>query len=95
MDWLPMTWLPWLVPVGVALLTLGILKSVQEEWPRQGIGDTSFASLFLWLSGTVGCALWAVQAEQWLLVVLAVLPALVYLYWIIHKLHMHRRARNR
>lgn len=84
-----------LIVFGVACLMMGIILSVWEEWPRQGIGDTSFASLFLWLAGGLSLLATTGLLQEWLLLAAVAAPTAIILYWILHKWHMRRRARHR
>lgn len=90
-DLAPMEFI-WMLWVGFGLLSLGILMSVWEEWPRQGIGDTSYLSLSLWILGTAGIIVWALFVRSWTLVAMGLVPMGFFVYWVIHKISMRLRT---
>ena len=82
----------WLLPIGLFIITMGIVKSVHEEWDARGLTDTSFSSLFLWLWGSITLAAWGFVKQDLLLGLVTVLPSILYTYWIGHKIHMTVRT---
>lgn len=44
----------WVLTLSVFLYIAGTVLSVLEEWPKQGLTDTSFLTMFLWICGSLG-----------------------------------------
>lgn len=41
----------WVVAVGLALYVVASMLSVVEEWPKQGVTDTSYLVVLMWMVG--------------------------------------------
>ena len=85
----------WLLPVSLFIVSAGIALSVYEEWERAGLTDTSLTSLACWFIGLCGIAGWGIfERDSWVFIV-AIVPAALFLYWIVLKMRDGSRRRRR
>ncbi len=81
----------WLLPLSLACVIFGIILSVLEEWRKSGLTDTSFTTLIAWTIGLIGLAFYGLLEHAQLASLIAFLPAMLFVYWILLKLKDRRR----
>jgi len=84
----------WLLPIALSLISAGIIVSVLEEWQKWGLTDTSFTSLWCWVLGLCGVAVWGIVGRDLWVFGLTALPAGLFLYWIALKAKDRRKRRR-
>ena len=55
-----------ILAIGLGLYVYATVLSVVEEWPKQGLTDTSYHALFMWMVGGIAMAVGAYLAELYL-----------------------------
>ncbi len=80
----------WLFTVGIFTYIAATVLSVLEEWPKQGLTDTSYLALLLWLAASVTLLAASAFAHYMALVIVAILSIIVTGYALKLKLYDHR-----
>jgi O-antigen/teichoic acid export membrane protein len=81
----------WLLTISVLGFIIGTVLSVLEEWPKQGLTDTSYHTLLWWLGSSIGICVAAGWHGYLALSCIAVCAALLAAYAIKMKLYDHRQ----
>ena len=76
--------------LGLLLFIGGTALSVIEEWPKQGLTDTSFADLLLWLLGSVLIVVYGVLIVAFGVMIVGTMGFILSLYGFGLKAHDHR-----
>ena len=84
----------WLFTVGIFTYMTATVLSVLEEWPKQGLTDTSYLALLLWLAASVTLLAASAFAHYMALAIVAILSIIVTGYALKLKLHDHRHVLN-
>lgn len=83
----------WLITLSVLVYMAGTVLSVAEEWPKQGLTDTSYLSLLLWCVGSIGLVCWG-HLEMMLGLVMVSLISLFLGLWAIGDKYKHTHRRR-
>ena len=85
----------WLLPVSLSIISAGIALSIYEEWGDRGLTDTSYNTLIAWVLGLCGVAAWGIIDSNSMVFLVAIVPALLFLYWIALKVADRSRGRRK
>lgn len=85
----------WTLTISLVLLLAGIALSLIEEWPKQGLTDTSYVTLVLWLSGQSGFVLLAWSLGYLVATVILAVSITATLYAVGRKVYDHRHYLKR
>jgi hypothetical protein len=80
----------WILTLSLVLLLVAGIVSVLEEWRKQGLTDTSYVTLLLWLAGQAGLVALAWQLNYLVLAVVLLLTIATTIYAIGLKVYDHR-----
>jgi hypothetical protein len=72
----------WIVTISLFVLLAGIALSVIEEWPKQGLTDTSFLTLGLWTAGQGGL-LYLAWLQQYLVLSVLLASGIMLALWAV------------
>jgi CHASE2 domain-containing sensor protein len=62
--------------IGFALYAAASVLSVIEEWPKQGLTDTSYLALILWMAGGAVLSFGAYMLGFWLMLNMSLIACL-------------------
>ena len=81
----------WLLTISVLIFYSATVLSVLEEWPKQGLTDTSYICLIAWFAGTCGIGTAGYLLNGMTLTSVSVVMLLIVSYALKLKLYDHRQ----
>ena len=70
----------WILTLSLFVFVAGTALSVAEEWPKQGLTDTSYITMLLWLWGGAGIGLVGFLLTSYPLAILGIVTVVVTMY---------------